>query len=31
MALLDTRDAELCLWQDGNALRSPGFVLHERR
>jgi hypothetical protein len=30
MALLDTRDAELCLWQDGNALRSPGFVLHER-
>lgn len=27
MALLDTRDVELCLWQDGGAIRSPGFVL----
>jgi hypothetical protein len=29
MALLDTRDAELRLWQDGAALRSPGFVLFD--
>jgi hypothetical protein len=30
MALLDTRDAELCLWQDGSALCSPGFVLLDK-
>lgn len=29
MALLDTRDAELCLWRDGDPLCSPGFVLLE--
>jgi hypothetical protein len=27
MALLDTRDAQVCLWQDGSVVRSPGFVL----
>lgn len=30
MALLDTRDAEVCLWQDGEALCSPGVVLLEK-
>lgn len=29
MALLDTRDAELRLWKDGEVLRSPGFVLFD--